>query len=122
MLEQNICKRLMKCHKKRRVYVSAKYGGKQENKDIIEKQIKELIEYDKELGIDDIIYISPVHCFGYLYDVVPYEEGLDMCLELLKTCDEIIFLDSWQTSRGANIEYGFAKGMKMPMYYKTSRK
>lgn len=48
MLEQNICKRLMRCPKKRRVYVSAKYGGKQENKDIIEKQIKELIEYDKK--------------------------------------------------------------------------
>jgi hypothetical protein len=118
MLELDIYnKNFMRNSEKRRVYVSGKYGGKQENKDIIEQKIKELIAYDKRMGIENVVYISPVHCFGFLYDEVSYEKGIEMCLELLKTCDEIIFLDSWQDSRGANIEYGFAEAMKIPMYY-----
>ena len=66
------------------VYISHEYGGKWRNKRKIGKLIKTLVYLHP-----DKIFVSPVHCFGFLYKKVSYERGMEMCLELLDRCDEM---------------------------------
>jgi hypothetical protein len=66
------------------VYISHEYGGKWRNKRKIGKLIKTLAYLHP-----DKIFVSPVHCFGFLYKKVSYERGMEMCLELLDRCDEM---------------------------------
>lgn len=42
-----------------------------------------------------------------------HEEYMNICMELLKMCDCIYMLKGWETSRGANREYGYALAKKM---------
>ena len=39
-----------------------------------------------------------------------YEAQLEMCFGRLNYCDTICLLDGWENSRGANREYGYARG------------
>lgn len=39
-----------------------------------------------------------------------------MSFELLDICDAIYMLDGWESSKGANQEYGFAKGKGIEIY------
>nr|DAZ41552.1 MAG TPA: protein of unknown function (DUF4406) [Caudoviricetes sp.] len=39
-----------------------------------------------------------------------------MSFELLDLCDAIYMLDGWENSKGANQEYGFAKGKGIEIY------
>ena len=82
------------------IYISHEYGGKQENKDRIELIIKQLIQQ-----YPDCIFISPVHCFGFLYDDVDYDTGMNYCLELLSKCDEMWICSEY--SRGVLLEYNY---------------
>ena len=66
------------------VYISHEYGGKWRNKRKIGKLIKTLVYLHP-----DKIFVSPVHCFGFLYKSVSYDHGIEMCLELLDRCDEM---------------------------------
>lgn len=42
-----------------------------------------------------------------------YEEYMTVALTLLNMADTIYMLKGWEDSRGANREYGFAKGQSM---------
>lgn len=97
---------------KKKIYVSHGYGGKQENIKDVENKVKQLIkEYP------DYLFISPIHCFGYLYESITYEAGIDACLELLKMCDEIWILDNkYQESKGVMIEREYALSNNIPIY------
>lgn len=81
------------------IYISHPFGGKQENKDKVEAVIRQLIKDDPEN-----IYISPIHAFGYLYNDIPYDRGLELCGELLIRCDAAIFCDGWEESKGCRYE------------------
>lgn len=92
------------------VYVGGKFGGDENNKILIEKAIRYLRMKDP-----NAVYVSPMHCFGYLYEDTEYLEGLDYCLSLLNKCDSCILLNNWEDSTGAKIEYGFCKGANIPI-------
>ena len=92
------------------IYVGGKYGGDENNKILIEKAIRYLRN-----AIPNAVFISPVHCFGYLYEDTEYLEGLDYCLSLLDKCDTCVLLSNWEESTGAKIEYGFCKGADIPI-------
>lgn len=66
------------------IYISHEYGGKWRNKRKIEKLINQLVRMNP-----DKIFVSPVHCFGFLYKKVSYERGMEMCLELLDRCNQM---------------------------------
>lgn len=87
----------------KRVYVAHPYGGLEENKQLVEQYIKEFIKIDK-----DILFISPIHATGFLYNEVSYEKGMDYCLELLSSCDELWLCGDWTSSKGCNMEFNFA--------------
>lgn len=92
------------------IYVGGKYGGDENNKILIEKAIRHLRK-----KIPNAVFISPVHCFGYLYEDTDYLEGLHYCLSLLDKCDECILLSNWEDSNGARSEYGFCKAADIPI-------
>lgn len=88
-----------------KIYIAHPFGGLQENKDKVEDIIIELVKMNENL-----LYISPLHLFGYLYNTVSYEQGMDWCLETLRTCDCLVLAsDEWVNSKGCNIEVEFAK-------------
>jgi hypothetical protein len=91
------------------IYISHPYGGKEENKAKIEQIIKVYSQrYNGE------VFISPVHSFGFLYDCLDYERGMELCLELLDRCDSMLVFGDYESSRGCGIEIQFAKDNNIP--------
>lgn len=95
------------------IYIGGKYGGDENNKLLIEKAVRYLRKTHEHYK--DTTFVSPMHCFGYLYNDTEYLEGLDYCLSLLEKCDKCILLDNWKDSFGATVEYGFCKGNDIPI-------
>ena len=91
------------------IYISHPYGGNKKNKDKIEDIIKELVKEDPSHT-----YISPVHCFGFMYNDFSYEQGLEMCLNLLEMCDKMYVFGKWKDSRGCTAEVLFAEQKGIP--------
>lgn len=89
------------------IYISHMYGGKQENKDRIELIIKELVK-----KFPDYTFVSPVHTFGYLYNEVDYDKGMEYCLALLSKCDEMWTCSN--ISKGVQIEIDYCKRHHIP--------
>lgn len=54
-----------------------------------------------------------VHTVG-LPDGLAYEKYLEKSLEFLKGCDVICLLEGWEESKGALMEYGYAKSRGLP--------
>ena len=79
------------------IYCSHKYGGSEENKCICEEKVKAL-----QLADLENTYISPIHALGFLYDVVSYEQGMELCIDLLSVCDKMVVLS--EHSKGVKIE------------------
>ena len=92
-----------------RIYISHPYGGKPGNKAEIERIAEALAVKDKAN-----VYISPIHCFGYLYVKVDYLHGLGMCLELLKVCDKMLVYGDWEHSTGCKAEIDYCKAHGIP--------
>ena len=91
------------------IYISHPYGGKRENIGEIEEIVTGLlIEYPH------ITFVSPVHTFGFLYDKVDYDMGINYCLELLKNCDEMWVFGDYMCSKGCNIEIEYCKKHNIP--------
>ncbi len=90
-----------------KIYVAHPYGGDEKNKKIVELFIKKLVEVDP-----GITFISPIHAFGYLYDTLDYETGIDMCLDLMENCDALLIppFSQIENSKGCLVELGYAKG------------
>lgn len=95
-----------------KIYCSHEYGGNKGNLDIIERKITKLQLADKSNT-----YISPVHCFGYLYDMLSYDDGIKLCLDLLSACDKVMVLSGM--SKGVNIEIGKARQLGIPIEFKV---
>lgn len=91
------------------IYISAPYGGNEHNKRKIELIIKSLVAADK-----DNTYISPVNCFGYLYNDVSYTQGLNYCLDLLNKCDCMQVYGEYQHSIGCRAEIAYARDNGIP--------
>lgn len=91
------------------IYLSHPYGGDEANKAEIARIVLELAAKDKSN-----VYISPVHCFGYLYDKVAYLHGLGMCMELLACCDRMEVYGDWEHSTGCRAEIDYCKAHGIP--------
>ncbi len=95
-----------------KVYVAHPYEGKEENKKKVEKFIK---KHSKEIGAT---FISPIHSFGFMYNDIDYEKGIDMCLDLLEICDAIIIpkFEKIKNSKGCLMELGFSKAKEIMIF------
>lgn len=91
------------------IYISHPFGGLKENVLKVEKIIESLVE-----EYPDETFVSPIHCFGFMYDTVDYDKGLDMCLELLSKCDKMLVFGDWCTSTGCMTEITYANIRNIP--------
>ena len=91
------------------IYISHPYGGEQANMRRIQRIVKRLALNDKAN-----VYVSPVHCFGYMYDSVDYLHGLGMCIELLSRCDKMLVYGDWRNSVGCKAEIDYCKLRGIP--------
>lgn len=92
------------------IYCSHKFGGSLENAKAAELKIKRL-----QLADPDNTYISPIHTFGFMYNVLNYEDGLRLCLDLLAKCDKMVVLSD--LSRGVRAEIKFCTENEIPVEF-----
>lgn len=82
-----------------KIYISHPFGGDENNKAEVETIIKNLIkQYSQH------VFISPIHCFGFMYTAVDYKTGLEWCLGLLDACDEMWVYGDYRNSNGCTAE------------------
>lgn len=95
------------------VYVSHKYGGDKNNL----KEIEEIIRTQQKKH-PNYMFISPVHMFGFLYNDMSYEDGLELCLYQLAECDEIwVTGEKWYDSTGVIKEIEYANAHKIDVLF-----
>lgn len=90
----------------KKVYISGPITG---TKDYLEKF--EDIETALVLVHQGVEVINPAKVNANLPESTTWEEYMRMSLCMLSTCDGIYMMEGWQQSRGANLEYAYAKGM-----------
>lgn len=92
-----------------RIYVSHPFSGKPENKAEVERIVTDLTKKYPEH-----IFYSPIHAFGFMYNSVSYDRGMELCLDLLSLCDELWVFGDYDKSRGCRreIAYSIANGIE----------
>ena len=100
------------------IYISHPYGGKRENEIKVEEIIKDLVT-----RFPEHTYISPIHAFSFMYDFVEdYQQGLDMCIELLKLCDMMFVFGDHESSKGCTAEIQWCTDNQKPFQYREIRR
>jgi len=92
------------------IYCSHKFGGNLENAKAAELKIKRL-----QLADPSNTYISPIHAFGFMYNVLNYEDGLRLCLDLLAKCDKMVVLS--EKSKGVSREISYCMDNNIPVEF-----
>ncbi len=90
----------------KKVYISGPITG---TKDYLEKF--EDIETALVLVHQGVEVINPAKVNANLPESTTWEEYMRMSLCMLSMCDGIYMMEGWQQSRGATLEYAYAKGM-----------
>lgn len=95
------------------VYVSHKYGGDKNNLKEVEKIIK-----TQQKKHPNYMFISPIHMFGFLYNDMSHEDGLELCLYQLAECDEIwVTGEKWYDPTGVIKEIEYANAHKIDVLF-----
>lgn len=87
----------------KKIYVAHPYHGEEGKKQKVEALIRDLVK-----KYPDVLYVSPIHALGFLYNDVDYDQGMQYCFGLLETCDELLLCEGWENSKGCNLEKEFA--------------
>lgn len=93
---------------KKIIYISHPYGGKENNK----KEIEHIVNLLSAL-LPDYLFLSPVHAFGFQYDVLTYEDGLNKCLWLLDQSNEMWVYGNYWESKGCRAEIAYCEKKKI---------
>jgi hypothetical protein len=91
------------------IYISHIYQNKQENKLEAEEIVRKLVKEHPEHT-----YISGLHPFCFMYAETTYEQGINMCLEVLKRCDMMYVYGDYEHSRGCKAEIEFCEENGIP--------
>lgn len=94
------------------VYISHPYGGTDDNF----RNTEIAVTYYRAKN-PHTLPISPVLMWRQLYKMLPYEDGMGMCLDLLSRCDRLHMCKGWQKSRGCMAEWAFAMAKGIPIEY-----
>ena len=94
----------------KKVYISHAFSG-------LETNIKRTSDIINSLMLEYPTYIfySPIHAFSFAYYKTNYQDGLDLCFDMLTMCDEMWIFDYEHfTSKGVNAEIDFCKTYNIP--------
>lgn len=97
----------------RRIYLSHPYGGKEENREKAAAIAKMYREIWAAEGKTDWILINPLEYLEPLSEGVPEWQMLKLAVNLLKSCDAVLFAPGWKHSRGCRLEHFAAKGKEI---------
>lgn len=101
--------------KKDMLYISHPFltnGNADDNKKAVDKILADLVlKYGK-----DYVFISPIHNYGTLDGQLNYDQGLSLCLDLLKKCDGIIMCGDYFRSNGCKMELMNAIGWRKAIF------
>lgn len=101
----------MEEYNKRLIYISHPSSGLDENRLDIERIVKSL--YSSDEIFNRYTFVSPVHCYGFMYADTEYNRGLQYCTDLLRLCDEVWIFGDYKNSRGCMAELQLAKELKI---------
>lgn len=99
-------------HSKHLVYISHPSGGLEENTLDTEKYIIEL--YSNDELYNNFCFVSPIHCYGFMYNTTEYYKGLSFCTDLLERCDIMIICGDWESSTGCREEKALCERLNIP--------
>lgn len=105
----------MDTEKKKLVYISHPSSGLEENTLDVEYIVKQL--YDNEELYNNYCFISPIHCFGFMYNTTEYTKGLSFCTDLLKHCDIMLVFGDWTESVGCKAEVDMCNELGIPVLF-----
>lgn len=101
---------------KKLIYISHPSLGLESNTKDIEKVIRALYKSDKIFN--NFSFVSPVHCYGFMYNDESTEEhynrGLNYCTDLLEHCDGMIVVGDWMHSKGCTAEINMCNAKGIP--------
>lgn len=93
------------------IYIAHKHGGKPEN---VERAKQ--ITHDLQIADLENSYICPLLLFSHLrYGEIGYEAEMDLCLDILSSCDRLIVASD--ISKGVAREIDFANLVGMEVEY-----
>ena len=99
------------------IYISHPFTGDEANNRKKAQSItKTLAQNCKE-----VLFVNPLETLQALNDTGhTYEAVMEQAVELMSRCDEVIFCNGWQESRGCNQELREAKHRGMPCHMGTT--
>jgi hypothetical protein len=100
--------------KKTLVYISHPFlthGDAQDNLNKVSHILADLVLKYKS----NFVFISPIHNFGTLDGKLNYDDGLEICMDLLKHCDAIVMCGDYIHSNGCmtELEYAIKNGLQI---------
>lgn len=101
--------------KKELIYISHPSSGLEENTLDVERIVRELYS-DTDL-YKEYCFVSPIHCFGFMYDDFEYFKGLSFCTDLLKHCKLMLVFGDWTNSVGCTKEVDLCNEVGIPVLF-----
>ena len=95
---------------KKRIYLSHPYAGRPENIEKAASLAKLYEELWRREGECDLVIINPLEYFKNFQDFDDYTI-LRMAVNLMKSCDAVLFAPGWKRSRGCRYEHWQSKDM-----------
>ena len=86
-----------------RIYLSGPITGQQNYRRVF-REAQSILE---SLGHDDIVNPAEL-CSVVNVEKMDYEQLMNICIDLLTTCDVLILLPGWEKSHGCGREWGIA--------------
>ena len=96
------------------IYCAHAYGGDESKKYKAAQKIKRI-----QLSDLKNTYISPIHAFGALYNIIPYDIGMELCFDLLMACDELLVMS--EVSKGVQAEIQMAQKLHTPVRFTSNK-
>ena len=91
------------------IYIAHMHGGNREN---IERARK--ITHDLQVNDLDNSYICPLLLFSHLrYGEIGYEAEMNLCLDILSSCDKLIVASNISKGVAREIEFANLVGMEV---------
>lgn len=98
-----------------KIYIAGKYTGLQHNEAALKfsNTEKELIE----AGVNPAHIINPI---SHVPEGTEWQEAMEICLPLLRTCTAIFIQRDWWTSDGTRIEIDIARARSMDLFWEQT--
>ena len=100
---------------KRLVYISHHSSGLKENTLDTEHCIESL--YSCDTIFNNFCFVSPIHCYGFMYNSTEYYKGLQFCIDLLEHCESMVVIGNWSNSVGCTKEVEYCKNHGIKIFF-----